>query len=1371
MNKNIMKGSTNMTKKKAIFLSITILFIGLIISAGTYAFWSWSSNSNKNIVFNTAKELKSYIVYDEGESKFVGDFKVSDSYTDGIHSTISLYKTSEAANADLIATIYMDVNSIGDAMKESSALKWKVTQGDSTNPGTTLAQGNFIGVNSGTTLTLVPNIEVTTTLTKYTVWIWIDASENPSDNLTGETFDSDIWTEINQTEGVDIEFKITRLTANNQAISATVVNNKNKIVKYAITNSIGEPSSWTDIVSTEQNNIYNLNTTVNEVGTYYIWFMDSEDEIINEEIEVTNIVTSGPICTFGNFSKNAIGNNEIANITLTCTDESSTISKHNLTTSDITTSSNNISVTNISKTSITNGYSYQITITGTDNNDLVYITLPQDKIKNNAGYGNNITNSGNITVIGTYVITLDNNNATTNGTSTIYERYTRGIYLDSNYQNEMTSSTNPITIPVRTGYSFSGYYDNETQMIDENGYITSNFTQSTFTANKTLTVRWTDTEGPTGSVSAVINTSMVKATLTVSDTGSGVNTNYGWKMSTDSNCDNTTTGFTNSTLNPYSFAIGTIGTNYICVRVSDNAGNTSYFTTSVDIKAYLKNLSDNTTYFKEADYKEKITDIEFVDYINTSNAVQGKDPYILDGYDSGIIQGWLELNDETNNTYSLYIGSDGPIYANTLTGAFANMNMVRNINLNTLNTSETTSMTTMFSRTGQNATSFSLNLGNNFDTSNVTSMAYMFSDAGANATDFDLNLGDNFDTSNVTGMRGMFSNTGANATNFSLDLGNNFNTSNVTSMQYTFSNFGRNATNFNLNLGDKFNTSNVTNMYQMFSNTGANATNFSLNLGNKFDPSNITDMYQMFSNTGANATNFSLDLGNNFNTSNVTSMQYTFSNTGRNATNFDLNLGDKFNTSNVTKMTGMFSDTGRNATNFSLDLGNNFNTLNVTIMSWMFSNTGANATNFSLNLGDKFNTSNVTEMTGMFSDTGRNSTNSNLDLGNKFDTSKVTTMSWMFYNTGANATNFSLNLGDKFNTSNVTNMYLMFSNAGYNATNFNLDLGNNFDISNVTNMTSMLYNVGYNSESFSLNLGNNFNTSKITNMASMFSNFGRNASNFSLDLGNNFNTSNVTNMASMFSNTGANATNFNLNLGDKFNTSNVTNMASMFKNAGANATNFSLDLGNNFDTSKVTTTAYMFSSTGSKSTNFTLNLGDKFDTSKVTTMTSMFSLAAQNATNFNLNLGNKFDTSNVTDMKTMFYYIGQKSTNFSLNLGDKFNTSKVTNMYQIFYSAGSNATNFDINLGNKFDISNVTNIAWAFYSIGNKTQTPFELDLSAGNLDKIATTTNYMYMLGGFPKNYGKIYVKDTASQNWIIDKNSSWGTNFSATNVLVKGS
>ena len=137
----------------------------------------------------------------------------------------------------------------------------------------------------------------------------------------------------------------------------------------------------------------------------------------------------------------------------------------------------------------------------------------------------------------------------------------------------------------------------------------------------------------------------------------------------------------------------------------------------------------------------------------------------------------------------------------------------------------------------------------------------------------------------------------------------------------------------------------------------------------------------------------------------------------------------------------------------------------------------------------------------------------------------------------------------------------------------------------------------------------------------------------------------------------------------------------------------------------------------------------------------------------------------------MFSSMGYKATNFNLNLGNEFNTSKVTSMPSMFSNMGYSATNFSLNLGDKFNMSNVKNAANMFYYTGANAQTNFDIDLSAGNFDKITVAKNYTNMFNGFPTAYGTIYVKDTASQSWIINKNSSWGTNFSATNVLVKGS
>ena len=189
----------NMSRKKRIILiSIIIVLVLSLVVAGTYALWTWNSNVNKNVVFNTSKGMQYYIYYDAGESKFVGDFQASDSYTGGIHTTITMGKSSEIANIGLYATINMTIKAIGSNLANSSALKWVITKGNSTNPGTVLNSGSFIGHSLGDNIVLAPSIEITTTNTEYTIWIWLDSSMNPGDEISGETIDASVWTQINQ---------------------------------------------------------------------------------------------------------------------------------------------------------------------------------------------------------------------------------------------------------------------------------------------------------------------------------------------------------------------------------------------------------------------------------------------------------------------------------------------------------------------------------------------------------------------------------------------------------------------------------------------------------------------------------------------------------------------------------------------------------------------------------------------------------------------------------------------------------------------------------------------------------------------------------------------------------------------------------------------------------------------------------------------------------------------------------------------------------------------------------------------------------------------------------------------------------------------
>ncbi len=116
-----------------------------------------------------------------------------------------------------------------------------------------------------------------------------------------------------------------------------------------------------------------------------------------------------------------------------------------------------------------------------------------------------------------FEITLDNANATTNGTATIYTKYGVGVYLNSGLTHQMTPNpdgTYPITAPARSytvtydlnytgkpndhpadgtsNYPFSGYYVSNNQYIGSDSYITTSGVNvgRGYLSNQTWNARW-----------------------------------------------------------------------------------------------------------------------------------------------------------------------------------------------------------------------------------------------------------------------------------------------------------------------------------------------------------------------------------------------------------------------------------------------------------------------------------------------------------------------------------------------------------------------------------------------------------------------------------------------------------------------------------------------------------------------------------------------------------------------------------------------------------------------------------------------------------------------------------------------------------------
>ena len=652
---------------------------------------------------------------------------------------------------------------------------------------------------------------------------------------------------------------------------------------------------------------------------------------------------------------------------------------------------------------------------------------------------------------------------------------------------------------------------------------------------------------------------------------------------------------------------------------------------------------------------------------NTISSSTSETP-IYAWYDSGIIYYYTAADD-------IYFNADS-------SRMFMNLRTLNSLpDIGDINSSRTTNISYMFTLTGYNSSTFSIDLSN-WDTSNVTDMSYLFDHAGFSATTWTVGDISDWDTSNVTNMSRLFNYASHKTTAFTYDL-SGWNTSKVTDMSSMFYYAGYNATTWTVGDISHWNTSNVTNMSNMFAVTGYNATNFSLDLSG-WNTSKVTDMSHMFNHASYSSSTLSINF-TGWDTSKVTDMSHMFDHAGYNVSSFTIDFSD-WNTSSLTDVSYMFERAGYNSSTFSLDF-TGWDTSKVTDTNHMFYVAGYNATTWTIGDISGWNMSNVENMSYMFDHAGYNATTWNIGALSGWNTSKVTNMSYLFNQSAYRASSFSFNLSGWI-TSNVTDMSNMFNFAGYSATTWTIGDISGWDTSKVENMSNMFAVAGYNATSFDYDLSG-WNTSSLTNMDNMFNHAGYLATtSFSLNL-SGWDTSRIQNMQALFGYAGYRAPSFSLNV-TGWDTSNVTDMSSIFYYAGNDATTWSLTGISGWNTSNVTNLSNALSQAGYKAPSFSLDLSG-WNTSKVTDMSGMFYCAGYNATTWTIGDISSWNTSNVTNMSNTFNHAGYNATSFSLDLSG-WNTSKVTDMTDMFTVAGKYSSTWSLTIPqtNGDGISNTT---------------------------------------------------------------------------------
>ena len=409
----------------------------------------------------------------------------------------------------------------------------------------------------------------------------------------------------------------------------------------------------------------------------------------------------------------------------------------------------------------------------------------------------------------------------------------------------------------------------------------------------------------------------------------------------------------------------------------------------------------------------------------------------------------------------------------------------------------------------------------------------------------------------------------------------------------------------------------------------------------------------------------------------------------------------------------------------------NLNASSVTNMSYMFRGAGYNATTVNLLGLNSWNTSSVTNMSSMFWESGYSATTWSIGDLSSWDTSNVTSMSAMFYYAGYSATTFDIgNLSD-WNTSNVTDMSSMFWESGYSATTWSIGDLSSWNTSKVKEIDYMFWYAGYSSTVFNIGDLSKWDTSSVTTMSRMFGNAGYRATTFNIGDLSNWDTSNVTDMIAMFTYSGYKATTWTIGNLSNWNTSRVTNMASMFYGAGYSSTNWSIGNLSNWNTSSVTSMNSMFYSAGYSATTFDISFIQNWDTSSVTNMGHMFASAGRSATTWTIGDLSSWNTSSVTDMDNMFASAGYSAKTWAIGDLSGWDTSSVTDMVGMFLNAGYSATTFDIGNLSGWDTSSVTSMRNMFADAGYSATTFSIGDLSSWDTSSV-TDMSVMFADAGY---------------------------------------
>ena len=281
--------------KKKIIIGL-ILVIGAIALGSSLAWWTWSTSSNEqtNVVVTVGGIT---INYEDGENITNNNLIPTSTKEKGISKNITVSSTGQ---------VYLDLNmavvTLNDGLKDAS-FKYEIYNGSELVTG-----GNFANSNVGDNIALLSSVEVNSTPTTYTLYIWIDGNMSNPSTMYNQNFEFRL--NANATEEISVEYATETISNIYNGASKTQITNNSIEYNYAtevgMMEDIGENIRY---YGADPNNYVSFN---DELWRIIGVFKDIDDGTGNKETRI-KIARSESI---GNYAWDSNAENEWSTATL-----------------------------------------------------------------------------------------------------------------------------------------------------------------------------------------------------------------------------------------------------------------------------------------------------------------------------------------------------------------------------------------------------------------------------------------------------------------------------------------------------------------------------------------------------------------------------------------------------------------------------------------------------------------------------------------------------------------------------------------------------------------------------------------------------------------------------------------------------------------------------------------------------------------------------------------------------------------------------------------------------------------------------------------------------------------------------------------------